>query len=75
MLLIFAATNGYFDGAEVSAIGRLEQELYRFVDARHPGVLPEIVEKKILDDGTKARLHELLKEFVREAVETKKAAA
>jgi F-type H+-transporting ATPase subunit alpha len=75
VLLIFAATNGYFDGAEVSAIGRLEQELYQFVDARHPGVLPEIVEKKILDDGTKARLHELLKEFVAEAVETKKAAA
>ena len=64
MLLIFAATNGYFDAAEVSAIGRLEQELYRFVDARHPGVLPEIVEKKILDDGMKAKLHELLKEFV-----------
>ena len=75
VLLIFAATNGYFDGAEVSAIGRLEQELYQFVDARHPGVLPEIVEKKILDDGTKARLHELMKEFVAEAVETKKAAA
>ena len=75
VLLIFAATNGYFDGAEVSAIGRLEQELYQFVEARHPGVLPEIIEKKILDDGTKARLHELMKEFVREAVETKKAAA
>ena len=75
VLLIFAATNGYFDGAEVSAIGRLEQELYQFVEARHPGVLPEIIEKKILDDGTKARLHELMKEFVEEAVETKKAAA
>ena len=75
MLLIFAATSGYFDSAEVSAVGRLEQELYRFVEARHPGVLPEIVEKKVLDDGMKARLHELLKEFVKEVLDAKKAAA
>jgi F-type H+-transporting ATPase subunit alpha len=75
VLLIFAATNGYFDSAEVSALGRLEQELYRFVDARHPGLLPTIVEKKILDDATKATLHEVLKEFVRDVVEAKTAAA
>ncbi len=75
VLLIFAATSGYFDSAEVSAVGRLELELYRFVEARHPGVLPEIVEKKVLDDGMKARLHELLKEFVKEVLDAKKAAA
>jgi F-type H+-transporting ATPase subunit alpha len=75
VLLIFAATNGYFDGVEVSQIGRLEQELYRFVDGRHPGVLPDILEKKILDDGTKAKLHELLKEFVQEVLAARKAAA
>jgi F-type H+-transporting ATPase subunit alpha len=75
VLLIFAATSGYFDAAEVSAVGRLEQELYRFVEARHPGVLPEIVEKKVLDDGMKERLHELLKEFVKEVLDAKKAAA
>jgi F-type H+/Na+-transporting ATPase subunit alpha len=75
VLLIFAATSGYFDSAEVSAVGRLEQELYRFVEARHPGVLPEIVEKKVLDDGMKARLHELLKEFGKEVLDAKKAAA
>jgi F-type H+/Na+-transporting ATPase subunit alpha len=75
VLLIFAATSGYFDSAEVSAVGRLEQELYQFVEARHPGVLPDIADKKILDDGMKARLHELLKEFVKEVVDAKKAAA
>jgi F-type H+-transporting ATPase subunit alpha len=75
VLLIFAATSGYFDSAEVSAVGRLEQELYRFVEARHPGVLPEIVEKKVLDDGMKARLHELLKEFGKEVLDAKTAAA
>jgi hypothetical protein len=38
-------------------------------------VLPEIVEKKVLDDGMKERLHELLKEFVKEVLDAKKAAA
>jgi F-type H+/Na+-transporting ATPase subunit alpha len=75
VLIIFAATNGYFDAVETSTIGRLEQELYRFVDTRHAGVLREIAEKKILDDSTKGRLHELLKEFTREANDAKKAAA
>jgi len=75
VLLIFAATNGYFDGAEVSALGRLEQDLYQFVDARHPGVLPTIVDKKILDDATKAKLHDVVKEFVRDVMEAKNAAA
>src|SRR4051812_6001408 len=75
VLLIFAATNGYFDGAEVSSLGRLEQDLYQFVDARHPGVLPTIVDKKILDDATKAKLHDVMKEFVRDVREAKNAAA
>jgi F-type H+-transporting ATPase subunit alpha len=75
VLVIFAATNGYFDGVDVAAIGGLEQELYAFVDSRHPAALRDIAEKKVLDDGIKARLHELLKEFTREVVEARKTAA
>jgi F-type H+/Na+-transporting ATPase subunit alpha len=75
VLIIFAATNGYFDQAEVSTIGELEQELYRFVDTRHPAVLTDIAEKKVLDDDVKARIHELLKEFMREQAEAQRNAA
>jgi F-type H+-transporting ATPase subunit alpha len=75
VLVIFAATNGYLDSVEVSEIGRFEQELYTYVDARHAAVLQEIVDKKILDDGMKAKLHDLLKEFTREVIDVKKAAA
>jgi F-type H+-transporting ATPase subunit alpha len=75
VLVIFAATSGYFDTVPVSAIGGLERELYRFVDARHPAVLSDIAEKKVLDDALKARLHEVLKEFSREAVQTQESAA
>ena len=66
VLIIFAATSGYFDQVDVAAIGGLERELYRFVDTRHPAVLSEIAEKKTMDDGLKNRMHEVLKEFIRE---------
>ncbi len=75
VVLIFAATNGYFDPVEVSAIRDLEGELYAFLDSRHAGLLREIVEKKTLDDTLKARMHEVLKEFGREVIEAKQAAA
>jgi F-type H+-transporting ATPase subunit alpha len=74
-VLIFAATNGYFDPVDVSAIRDLEAELYAFLDSRHAGLLREIVEKKTLDDALKARMHDVLKEFGREVIEAKKAAA
>jgi F-type H+-transporting ATPase subunit alpha len=73
VLIIFAATSGHFDQVDVAAIGGLERELYRFVDTRHPAVLSEIAEKKTLDDGLKNRMHEVLKEFIREH-ETQRAA-
>jgi F-type H+/Na+-transporting ATPase subunit alpha len=75
VLIIFAATNGYFDGVEVSEIGGLEQELYAFVDARHGAILHDIVEKRTLDDALKGRLHEVLEEFDREVIEGRRNAA
>jgi len=75
VLIVFTATNGYFDNVEVSAIGGLEQDLYQFVDSRHAALLQEIADKKILDDGMKSRMHDVLKEFTREVIEGKKAAA
>jgi F-type H+-transporting ATPase subunit alpha len=75
VLIIFAATNGYFDSVDVSTIGDLERELYRFVDARHAAVLGEIAEKKNLDENLKTRMHEVLKEFSREVMEAQRSAA
>jgi F-type H+-transporting ATPase subunit alpha len=75
VLIIFAATNGYFDQIDTGVIGDTELELYRFVDTRHPAVLTDIAEKKILDDDVKARLHEVLKEFTRERAEAQRSAA
>jgi F-type H+/Na+-transporting ATPase subunit alpha len=75
VVLIFAATNGYFDPVDVSAIHDLEAELYTFLDGRHAALLREIVEKKTLDDALKAQMHDVLKEFSREVIEARKTAA
>jgi F-type H+/Na+-transporting ATPase subunit alpha len=75
VLLIFAAINGYFDASDVGDIQALEFELYRFADNRHPSLLRDIAERKQLDDDLKARLHDALKEFVKDVVEVGKAVA
>lgn len=63
ILIIFAGTNGYLDDLPVETIRRFEEELSRFADNAHPGVLKQIREKKTLDDALRAEMHALLKEF------------
>jgi F-type H+/Na+-transporting ATPase subunit alpha len=63
VLIIFAATNGYLDTVPVADLRRYEEELYRFVDTRHPGVLKAMGEKKQLDDQLKGEMTSALKEF------------
>ena len=63
VLIIFAATNGYLDDLPVELCRKFEDELYRFVDNAHPGVLNQIREKKAIDDATKAELTKVMKEF------------
>ena len=61
--IIFAATNGYLDAVPVEKLRAYEDDLYRFLDTRHPGVLAAVAEKKILDDDIKAGLKAALDEF------------
>ncbi len=62
--IIYAGTNGYLDPIAVPDIRAYEQELYRFLDARHPGILTGIATKKQIDDALKGELDRALKEFV-----------
>jgi F-type H+-transporting ATPase subunit alpha len=61
--VIFAATNGYLDGLPVGVVGRYEQELYAFLDAKHEAVLAELREKRELTDDVKGRLEGALDAF------------
>ena len=55
-----------FDDVAIEDVQRYEQELYRFLESRHPSVLTGIADKKILDDEIKAALESALKEFTQQ---------
>src|SRR5512134_2799112 len=61
--IIYAATKGFIDSVAIEDVRRYEEDLYRFLETRHPGVLSGIAEKKIFDDDLKAALERALNEF------------
>ena len=61
--VIYAATNGYFDGIPVNQVRQAEAELIKFMDTRFGNILATIREKKTLDDGLKGQMNAALKEF------------
>jgi len=63
ILIIFAGTNGYLDDLPVEQVQAFEQELYKYVETSSPKLLQTIMEKKILDDGLKAEMNKVVKDF------------
>ncbi len=63
IVIIYAATNGYVDHLPESALKRYEQELYRFIENRHPQLFRLIVERKELTAEVKGALDKALDEF------------
>lgn len=63
ILIIYAGTNGFVDHLPESALKKYEQELFLFVETRHPEIFSEIVTKRELTDDLKARIDAALKEF------------
>jgi F-type H+-transporting ATPase subunit alpha len=63
VMIIYAATKGFLDNVAIENVRAYEDELYRFLETRHAGVLSGIAEKKIIDDELKAGIEAALKEF------------
>ncbi len=61
--IIFAGTNGYLDAVPVESVLAYEEELFRFLDTRRPGILRALEEKKQFDDALRKEMHGALKEF------------
>jgi F-type H+/Na+-transporting ATPase subunit alpha len=60
---MYAGINGFLDGYAASDVRRYERELHAFLDARHPGLLKEIAEKKELSKEITERVKAALAEF------------
>ena len=73
--ILFAGINGYLDTIAIGDLRTFESELYASLEARAPGVLRGIAEKKQLDDDIKAALTAAVKEFSTEFAARKNAAA
>ncbi|WP_456484573.1 F0F1 ATP synthase subunit alpha [Desulfurobacterium sp.] len=63
IVAFFAAVNGYIDDIPVESVTKFERELYAFMDAEHPEILSEILEKKKIDEELEKKLHDAVKKF------------
>jgi len=73
ILLIFAGTEGHLDSLELTEMRAFELGLYDFVEANHPPLFTDILEKKSLDDELKQKATDVITEF-KERFEAEKAA-
>jgi F-type H+-transporting ATPase subunit alpha len=63
IVTVFAATNGFCDGYEVSSLNRYEKDLSAFMRDKHGATLADLLERKTIDDAMKAKLSAVLEEF------------
>jgi F-type H+/Na+-transporting ATPase subunit alpha len=63
ILVIFAGTNGFVDELPVTALKKYEQELYSFVESKHPDIFADILKKRELDNDLRSKLTKALEEF------------
>jgi F-type H+-transporting ATPase subunit alpha len=63
--IIYAATTGHLDALPVSAAQKYERELYAYLEAKHPGVLTGIREKKEITDDLKPQVDTALSDFAK----------
>src|SRR6202161_345762 len=75
ILIILAGTSGFLDDLPVNQVRDFEKELYKYVDATQGGLLNAIMEKKVLDDGLKAQLSDVIKQAKQQFVSEREAVA
>jgi F-type H+-transporting ATPase subunit alpha len=63
ILIIYAGTNGFVDDLPLTALKKYEQELYSFVESRHPDIFADILKKPELDSDLRAKMTKAFEEF------------
>jgi F-type H+-transporting ATPase subunit alpha len=64
VVIIFAATNGFLDDLPVETITRFEKEFNDYLEMKYKDFLPELAEKKKLEDDLKKQLTDALTAFI-----------
>ena len=63
VVLIYAGTKGHIDKVAIDDLGRWEQEYYRFIGERYPGLFEVIRTEKKISEETAATLEKAIGEF------------
>ena len=63
VIAIFAGTNGFADGVAPSNMARWQADLISYMEASHPEVVKDIVEKRAITDANRANLLKALDAF------------
>ena len=63
IVAIYAGVRGFLDSYPVQVLQRYEQELYQFIEGKHPDILREIEDKKALDEKLDQKMSKALEEF------------
>jgi F-type H+-transporting ATPase subunit alpha len=63
ILIIYAGTNGFVDELPLTALKKYEQELYSFIESKHPDIFADILKKRELDSDLRAKINKALEEF------------
>jgi F-type H+/Na+-transporting ATPase subunit alpha len=63
VLIIYAGTNGFIDELPLTTLKKYEQELYSFVESKHPDIFADILKKRELDGDLRAKMNKALEEF------------
>jgi F-type H+-transporting ATPase subunit alpha len=63
VFIIWTVTNGLADDIAVEDLKRFEEELFKFAENSHPGVLNTIRDKKSIDDDLKSSMKEAIEDF------------
>jgi F-type H+-transporting ATPase subunit alpha len=63
ILIIYAGTNGFVDELPLTALKKYEQELYAFIESKHPDISADTLKKRELDNELRSKMSKALEEF------------
>ena len=63
IVIIFAGSRGFLDDIPVGAIGKFENELYSFIEAKYPNIFEDIRTKKTIEKDLEENLAKALNDF------------
>jgi F-type H+-transporting ATPase subunit alpha len=72
VLIVYAGTQGFVDKLPIESLKAYEQELFRYIDEKHPDIWTEIRDKREIGDDLKKKLDKALKKFGKSFVASSK---